>query len=115
MIGTVRADQALLRLTVIGPEGARRGVEAVLDTGFTGFLTRPLDTVNALQLPLAGNRRVTLGDGTIVVLDVYLGAVIWDGRARAPEPAMERMLLPADARRRRRPPVCAPSGNERGK
>jgi predicted aspartyl protease len=38
--------------------------------------------VQMLQLPLAGNRRVTLGDGSTVVLDLYLATVLWDTQPR---------------------------------
>ena len=47
-----------------------------------GFLTLPRALVQTLQLPLAGNRRVTLGDGSTVVLDLYLATVLWDTQPR---------------------------------
>jgi predicted aspartyl protease len=50
----------------------------VIDTGFNGFLTLQRTMGHMLQLPLAGNRRVTLGDGSTVVLDLYLATVLWD-------------------------------------
>ncbi len=31
---------------------------------------------------MAGNRRVTLGDGSMVVLDLYLATVLWDTQPR---------------------------------
>jgi clan AA aspartic protease len=67
--------EASIRLTVIGPGGVREVVEAVLDTGFNGFLTLARTMVQALRLPLAGTRRATLADGSIVALDVYLAIV----------------------------------------
>ena len=54
----------------------------MIDTGFNGFLTLPRAMVHTLQLPLAGNRRVTLGDGSTVVLDLYLATVLWDTQPR---------------------------------
>lgn len=76
--GTVSADrEAIIRLEVLSPDKESRAVEAVVDTGFTGFLTLPSYTVAALKLPLVGNRRTTLGDGSQVVLDLYLARVLW--------------------------------------
>jgi predicted aspartyl protease len=39
---------------------------------------------------LAGNRRATLGDGNVVVLDVYLVKVLWHNQER------EVLVLQAD-------------------
>jgi predicted aspartyl protease len=38
--------------------------------------------VRARQLPLVGNRRATLADGSVVVLDVYLATVLWHEQER---------------------------------
>jgi predicted aspartyl protease len=40
--------EATVDLTVTGPNQRRQGMDAVLDTGFNGFLTRPNDVVRAL-------------------------------------------------------------------
>jgi hypothetical protein len=70
MMGRVTAlREATLRLTVIGPDHGQQAVDAVLDTGFNGFLTLPSHVVHALRLPFVGHRRATLGDGSIAVLD----------------------------------------------
>ena len=69
-------------LTVTGPSQRRQVIEAVLDTGFNGFLTLPHHVVRALGLPFVGNRRATLGDGSIVALDLYLATVFWHEQER---------------------------------
>ena len=74
--------EATIELDVSGPDQQRRQAEAVIDTGFNGFLTLPESLISDLKLPMVGNRRATLGDGNIVVLDVYLGTVSWHGRER---------------------------------
>ena len=43
------------------------------------------------RLPLVGNRRATLGDGSVVVLDVYLATVLWHDQER------EVLVLQADS------------------
>lgn len=83
MTGRVTAVcEATLRLTVIGPDHDQLAVESVVDTGFNGFLTLPNDVVRALSLPLVGHRRVTLGDGSTVILELYIATVLWHERAR---------------------------------
>ncbi len=73
MIGQITANrEAVIELEVVGSEQRKEKVEAVIDTGFNGYLTLPGDMVSRLKLQLAGNRRAILGDGNTVVLDVYL-------------------------------------------
>ena len=38
-------QQALATIEIIDSEGRPRAVEAVLDTGFTGYLTLPAETI----------------------------------------------------------------------
>lgn len=55
-------------------------VEALIDTGFTGFLSLPLSMIEALDLPWIFSDSVTLGDGSEVVFQMYRAIVIWDGQ-----------------------------------
>ena len=83
MTGQVTENrEAVIELEIIGSEQRREKVEAVIDTGFNGYLTLSSDVVSRLKLQLAGNRRATLGDGHTVVLDVYLANVVWHGHER---------------------------------
>ena len=82
--------EATLRLTVLGPDQRQHAVDAVLDTGFNGFLTLPSHVVQTLRLPFVGHRRATLADGSIVVLDLYLATVLWHEQER------EVLVLQAD-------------------
>lgn len=52
-------------------------IEAVIDTGYSGYLTLPGRLLAGLGLAFAGHRSGTLADGSTVVLDVYLGQLIW--------------------------------------
>ena len=81
--GQVTANrEAVIGLEIVSSNQKTERVEAVIDTGFNGYLTLPSDLVNRLNLQLAGNRRATLGDGNTVVLDVYLAKAIWHGQER---------------------------------
>ena len=57
-------------------------MEAVVDTGFNGFLILPPDVVAELGLPFVSIGRATLDDGTEIVYDIYGVAVRWDGQSR---------------------------------
>jgi clan AA aspartic protease len=74
--------EAIVGLAVTGPNQRQQVIEAVLNTGFNGFLTLPNHVVRALGLPFVGNRRATLGDGSIVALDLYLATVFWHEQER---------------------------------
>ncbi|MBM4044998.1 MAG: clan AA aspartic protease [Planctomycetes bacterium] len=81
--GRVTADRtAVIGLAIAHPAGDTQQVEAVIDTGFNGYLTLPSHLIRRLGLQLAGNRRATLGDGHVVALDVYLGKLLWDKSER---------------------------------
>ena len=81
--GAVNAAlEAVLPLTVQGSGGRSREVEAVIDTGFSGFLTLPAALVAALGLAFDGVGWAVLADGTEARFDVYDATLLWDGRPR---------------------------------
>ena len=57
-------------------------LDAVVDTGFSGFLTLPSDIILALGLSWQGRDVATLGDGTSCTFEVYVAEIIWDGQYR---------------------------------
>jgi clan AA aspartic protease len=59
-----------------------RLVEAVIDTGFSDFLTLPSNIIATLDLTWKGHNAVTLGDGTSCIFEVYIADVIWNGQYR---------------------------------
>jgi len=71
--------EATIRLVVGNGNGQRQMIDAVIDTGFTGFLTLPLTVITNLNLQLYSREDGTLGDGSVCIFDVYRGFVIWDG------------------------------------
>ena len=82
--------EAAIELNVSGPTQQPQRTEVVIDTGFNGYLTLPEKRIHDLKLPFVGNRRATLGDGNVVVLDVYLATVSWHGQER------EVLALPSE-------------------
>lgn len=55
---------------------------AIVDTGFTDFLTLPTTVILALGLAPAGSMRVALAHGSEINLQSHLGDVLWDGQRR---------------------------------
>jgi clan AA aspartic protease len=80
--GIVVDDQAWIRLKVGGPKGNVRSIKALVDTGYTGWLTLPAAIVEELGLLWQDAVAGTLADGSLVVLDVYEATVIWNQRPR---------------------------------
>ncbi|OPF19360.1 clan AA aspartic protease [Microcystis aeruginosa KW] len=74
--------EATLRLVVSNESKQRQVIDAVIDTGFTGFLTLPLTVISSLNLRLYSREEGTLGDGSTCIFDVYSGLIIWDGEYR---------------------------------
>ncbi|MCY4554990.1 MAG: clan AA aspartic protease [Chloroflexi bacterium] len=81
MEGYVSSDRLEPRLTVniLDYRGTVVPVEAVIDTGFTGFMTLPDADINTLQLEQNRNRRIRLADGRIRQFQTYFATVIWHG------------------------------------
>ncbi|MEO6194804.1 MAG: clan AA aspartic protease [Thermoanaerobaculia bacterium] len=74
--------EAVLRLPVRGLQGREQTVEAVLDTGFNGYLTLPPGLISALGLPFRRNGRAVLGDGSEITFDIHEAVVLWNGQLR---------------------------------
>jgi len=76
--GTVTGDREIvIQLEVLAANHSAFSVQAVVDTGFNGFLTLPIDILHALGASAAGTRRAELGDGNLVELDVYVVRARW--------------------------------------
>ena len=81
--GTVNARyEAVVPLHIQGSDGLLQEIEAVVDTGFGGFLTLPVALVAELDLPFANMGYVTLADDTVADLDIHHVAALWDGQSR---------------------------------
>ena len=74
--------EAVIPLSLRGPAGQVQEVEAVIDTGFTGFVTLPPSLVTELGLAFMGTSEATLADGSEVSFDAYDVTVIWEGQPR---------------------------------
>ena len=63
MVGILSRDlEATIRLTVRDESGGELEIEAVIDSGFSGFLTLPSALVASLALTWRGREDALLGD-----------------------------------------------------
>ncbi len=74
--------EVTIRLVVGNLDSQRQMIDAVIDTGFTGFLTLPSSVLADLNLRAYRREEGILGDGSTCIFDVYRGLVIWDGELR---------------------------------
>lgn len=77
-----RNCEAMMPIVVGNDNKPRQLVEALIDTGFTGFLSLPLSMIEALGLPWIFSDSVTLGDGSEVIFQMYRATVIWNGQLK---------------------------------
>jgi clan AA aspartic protease len=81
MFGTVNHNcEAIIKIAVGRLGLPKITVDAVIDTGFTSFLSLPLSIITDLGLPWHYRDVGTLGDGSEVIFEIYKAAIIWDGQ-----------------------------------
>ena len=83
IVGIVQGREALIRLIIRGFRGRQQEIEAVVDSGYTGWLTLPPSVIAALNLRWQTVGRGILADGSVSTFDVYQAKVVWDGRVRS--------------------------------
>jgi len=79
--GVVTASrEPITHIIVRDVNGQEHQYEAVVDTGYTGWLTLPPDVVAALGLSWRERGGAILADGNQALFDVYNAIVVWDGQ-----------------------------------
>lgn len=74
--------EAVIRLKVHGPTGQDQEIEAIIDTGFDGWLSLPSSIIAQLGLTWRQRGRALLADGSESVFEIYEATVDWDGEPR---------------------------------
>jgi clan AA aspartic protease len=86
IVGQVNSErEAIVELVVIGNNNLAKTIHAVIDTGYTGFLTLSPALTLELQLTWYMQQQGMLGDGSVRLFNVYEASIIWDGQERAIE------------------------------
>jgi clan AA aspartic protease len=74
--------EAAVSLKLTGPGDVQSTFDAVIDTGFTDYLTVPAAIITELSLPARGALKAELADGSEVEMDTYAADVEWNGTPR---------------------------------
>jgi clan AA aspartic protease len=74
--------EARVRFAVHGPGDTMVEVDAVVDTGFSEYLSLSRTMVDGLALPFVQTETVMLADGSLATTSVHECSVSWDGRLR---------------------------------
>jgi clan AA aspartic protease len=77
--GKVVHHQAIVEIILSLKDRPSIAIEYVVDTGFEGALTLPIEAVEALGLPYLTDLNANLADDTNVSVKVHVATVIWDG------------------------------------
>ena len=83
MIGHFLPSQEfVVDLTLRDEEGEPLEVSAVVDAGFSGFLTLPISVLERLGLSQTDTEEATLADGSVLRFGVYGVTLDWDEEER---------------------------------
>jgi clan AA aspartic protease len=86
MMGNVNSRrEAIIQFVVLGTNNQRQAIKAVIDTGYTGFLTLPSAIITTLGLTWYMQEEGILGDGSLCMFNVFEASVIWDGQIKSIE------------------------------
>jgi clan AA aspartic protease len=75
--------EPIVRIILRDVNGQEHECDAVVNTGFTGWLTLPPDLISVLSLSWKELGGAILADGSTVFFDVYDGIIVWDGQPLA--------------------------------
>ncbi len=78
--GVVKRSEGVVRLSIFGRRGQQETVEAIVDTGYDGYLTLPPTMIRELELRWISFGDATLADGSEIEFDVHEGEILWDRR-----------------------------------
>ena len=82
--GEINADrEAEIPLIIRAADGHETEIKAVIDTGFTDYLTLPPALIASLCLVFRELTEFVLADGNIVTFEIYTATVLWDGAEKS--------------------------------
>ncbi len=78
--GAVTAEfEPIIPLSIRRFDGKLLPQQAIVDTGFNGWLSLPSELITQLNLTWKRRGRAILGDGSACIFEVYEAVVVWDG------------------------------------
>ncbi len=85
-IGRVTGDrEVVVPLLVHGQNGGDRQVDALLDTGFNGYVALPARVIELLELQRLGREQVTLASGKTHLVGKYEATIGFGGSVHSVE------------------------------
>jgi clan AA aspartic protease len=78
----IDAREAIVTLTVRGSQGHQVQVAAVIDTGFTDYLTLPRSLMQELRAPFVDTAQCQLADGRFISMESFEVTVEWHDSLR---------------------------------
>ena len=80
--GIVNDLEAQIQLEIKGRRRHSQNIQAVVDTGFNGWLALPPSLIVELDLRWKSDGRAILADGRESRFDLYQATIVWDRRVR---------------------------------
>ena len=81
--GHVENRQALVPITYRLPGQPDFVLKHVVDTGFTGELTLPLEAITTMGLPFAYDEEIKLANDSKELVPVHIATILWQGQEMA--------------------------------
>lgn len=73
------SDEPIIKLEIILSRNSSRKVNAVIDTGFNGYISIPTAFIEESDWDFLGTEEYELANGDIVGEKVYIGRIFFDG------------------------------------
>ncbi|PMB39349.1 clan AA aspartic protease [Fischerella thermalis CCMEE 5330] len=73
-------SEPIIRIKILDSNGQIYEQNAIVDTGFNGWLSLPPDLITTLGLTWKRRGRAILADGSDCIFDVYEAVIVWDGQ-----------------------------------
>ena len=74
--------EPVVTISLTAPKGETREVDAVVNTGFNGFLVLPPELVEEMEMPFLHYSRSFLADDREMTLQTHQATINWNGDAR---------------------------------
>jgi clan AA aspartic protease len=71
--------EPIIPISLYDSDGNLYNQDAIVDTGFNGWLSLPPDLISQLKLKWKRRGRAILGDGSECIFNVYEAVLVWDG------------------------------------
>ena len=72
-------DEPIIKLDICLSNNNSKKVNAIIDTGFNGYISIPTTLIEASNWDFLGTEEYELANGDIVEEKVYLGKIVFDG------------------------------------